>query len=122
LHGDAEHRVEVQLGAQSPRDRRDEPFALERLRERCGRAGPVERGCGLRRQRLEQGELLAGEGAPHIRRREGEHCDHALLRHERHERRALRADRVDEPPAHLRRAFDVEDGHRCDLEDGARDA
>ena len=122
LDGDSEHVVEIELGAHLPPDRRDEAFALERVGQRVGRARPVECECRLGGERLQQRQLVSGEDARRLRRREHEHRGHPRLRDERDVDRALRAAPFGKAAVHLLRARDVVDDDRTALEDGARDS
>jgi hypothetical protein len=63
LHGHAQDRVEVELRADALGDRSNETFPRERVRKGGRRAGPVERQCGLARDRAEKRQLVGLERA-----------------------------------------------------------
>ena len=120
LDRDAHHGVEVELRPELGRDPADHALTLERVGERGRRAKPIERECRLVGERLEEREVVAREHPAGRRAGDGEHGEHASLRHERDERRALRTDALDEPPVDERRGIGVEHRERQSAEDRAR--
>jgi hypothetical protein len=122
LDGDSQHVVEVELGAHLSADRRDEPFALERILECVGGARAVEGERRVSGQRLEQRQLVSGEDVMRRRRRDDEHRGHLLLEDQRDEDRALRVDLLGEAAVDLLGARDVVHDDRAAFEDRARDA
>ena len=120
LDGDAEERIEVELGANLPRDRGDEPFALQRLFEGGGGAGALEGQRRLGSERPKRPELLGGEDAALVRGGDGEDGDHALSRDERDECGAARPDRLGDRLVDQRRGPGVVDRDGGNVEDGAR--
>src|SRR5581483_5881575 len=118
LQGDPQHRLEIELGANLAGDRRQQPLPLERLLERRGRLGALER---LRRERPQRAELPGRERPALAGGRDREHADHPLAGDERDEGRALRADRLGNRVLDQRRVGRVVDRDRRDLERRARD-
>ena len=115
-----QRRAKVELGPEPAADRHDEPLAVERLGEGEGRPGALEGDSGLGRERLHERQLVRGEGALLLRRRDRDHCDHPVGADERDVRRALRASSSGEPRADTRIA-DVVDGETGCVPHGRRD-
>src|SRR5581483_4813269 len=61
LDRDSLQRVEVELGPHAASDLRDEPLALDGVRERLGRPRAFERERGLRDERAKRPELVDPE-------------------------------------------------------------
>ena len=122
LDGRGERGVEIELGAQAPRDPREQPLARKRFAERARRARALERDRSLGREGLHDPEILGREDTRRIGRRDGDHRDHAVVADQRHERGALRPDVLRERPAHPGRARDVVDGEARRVAHRARDA
>ena len=83
---------------------------------------PIECERRLGGERLQQRQLVSGEDARRLRRREHEHRGHPLLGDERDEDGALRSAPFGEAAVDLLRARDVVDDDRAAFEDRARDS
>ena len=123
LDGDAQRGVDVELGANTPSDLRDQALAPECGPQRLVRARAAERQGGLAGQALHDVELGGGE-APVARPCDNdEDADDVALREQRYEGGALRPDGVGERTVDARRGDRVvdRDGHTLadDGHDGA---
>ncbi len=111
LDRDLEQLVEVAPRAHLVRDAGDQPLTLERVRQRSRRLSPRQRQARLRRERLDQRELLLEKDARLPHRREHD-ADHLVPGAHGDERAALDLrDRV-EPAVDDRRALGVVDRER----------
>ena len=123
LDGDAERRVDVELGADAPADLGDQALAPERGPQRLVRARAAERQGGFAGQALHDVELGGGEAPVARPRDDDEDADDVALREQRHEGGALRPDGVGERAVDVRRRDRVvdRDGHALadDGHDGA---
>ena len=120
---DVQHRIRARAGPGcAGATSSDQLLARQRVGERGRGAEPLERERRLRRDRLQQRELVGGERPLRIGRGEDEHADHALVGDHRHPRAAPRTDLRRQARADARRAVDVVDRHGRRIEDGARDA
>ena len=111
LDGDAEELIEVAERPHLPRDVSDQPFALERFRERGGRSRTRQREPGLGRQRLHLRKLVVLEEAWTAHGGDDDTHDLAAREH-RDEGTALHPGDLVQPLADGRRALRVEDGKR----------
>ncbi len=108
LDGDAEHRVEVELGAHAPRDLADKTLPREGLLERVARRGMTEGERGLVGEVLHELGLGRREEA-RLLARDREDGGHPAVGEEGDEGCAVRANARCELLVHLRGGLDVED-------------
>ena len=118
---DANDPFGVELGSQATHDLGRTLLAVERLGKRTCRPQPLERERRLGCNRLQDRELLRGELAVLVRRREREHADDTLLCDHRDPRAAARTDVRGKPWADERRRLDVVDRDRRPVEIRAGD-
>ena len=123
LDGDAERRVDVELGADAPADLGDQALAPERGPKRLVRARAAERQGSFAGQALHDVELGGGEAPVARPGDDDQDADDLALREQRHEGGALRPDGVGERTVDARRGDRVvdRDGHTLadDGHDGA---
>ena len=123
--------LDARRAATASRSSSDGPCARSRRAAARGRAPPRARppSAAARARAPPRPRACAAARAPPWRRHAArcvvaidEHGDHALAGDERHERGALGPDRPRDGLVDQRRGVRVEDRHRRDVEDGARDA